>query len=647
MDDNCNGILDDGCPCGGAGVPCYALGLGSQTLAYPWDGGAGCAAGLQACVGGLLSTVCSNEHVPQVEFCDGADTDCDGLPDPVTCPCQNTRACYQGPPNTVNANAAGRSLCRPGTWSCAQPLGQQCVGQVLPAARETCDGFDDDCNGLVDDQADTQPCGPGVCSGTFKQCVNGAQPACTLSSIAGYSAAEVCGDGLDNNCTGVVDDGCVCVPDAGLACWTGPAGACPTDGGPCRGTCARGTQVCGVIADGGTGYGACTGQALPGTESCTNGSDDDCDGTADCSDNDCGGRTCGAGNGRLCVGTSCTCVVDGGTAQPTGEQLCNDGRDNDCDALIDCGESYCNGRACGLNGRVCVGTNCACTVDGGTAQPSGEQLCSDGRDNDCDGLTDCAESFCNGASCATGKTCVGGACTCVDAGVPEPTEATCTDGKDNDCDGLTDCNDPNCAGRACGTGNGYQCSGTSCACSGNGAAPQNPESSCNDGRDNDCDGFTDCADSNCTCTSETSCSNGTDDDGDTYVDCADPDCFRKPCLAGQPTALCCTTYALRNTPNSATCRNLANDPNNCGQCGAVCPSGTCVPRSAGSRNSGACTCPSRNDTQCPSPFGTNQRCVDAGVVDLCSCGGSADKCGNEGQGSMCYVGTQVDICGYQ
>jgi len=58
--------------------------------------------------------------------------------------------------------------------------------------------------------------------------------------------------------------------------------------------------------------------------------------------------------------------------------------------------------------------------------------------------------------------------------VPE----VCSDGLDNDCDGFVDCADPDCsANPACGL-----------VCM--------PEF-CNDGVDNDCDGLSDCADPDC------------------------------------------------------------------------------------------------------------------------------------------------------
>ncbi len=78
----------------------------------------------------------------------------------------------------------------------------------------------------------------------------------------------------------------------------------------------------------------------------------------------------------------------------------------------------------------------------------------------------------------------------------------CNDGRDNDGNGLTDCADPKCGlGALCGA-NGFTCSSDeSCsACSGNGGASEQTESSCGDGFDNDCDGFIDCDDPDCQAT---------------------------------------------------------------------------------------------------------------------------------------------------
>lgn len=87
------------------------------------------------------------------------------------------------------------------------------MDEILPTA-ETCNDFDDDCNGTPDDgnpdagiACDTGlagPCQDGltVCDGGGVQC----------ESIVGPAPAETCGNIVDDDCNGFVDDGCVCDP---------------------------------------------------------------------------------------------------------------------------------------------------------------------------------------------------------------------------------------------------------------------------------------------------------------------------------------------------------------------------------------------------------------------------------------------------
>jgi hypothetical protein len=464
----------------------------------------------------------------------------------------------------------GVGVCRPGTFDCSKPLGSTCVGVDLGGV-ETCNGLDDDCNGAVDDNLPgTAPCAPGVCSSQFRACTNGVEAACTLSAIPGYQPSEACGDQLDNNCNGAVDEGCACDAGASQGCFTGPASAC--DGGACYGICRRGAQLCAPTSDGGLGFGSCGGQVLPLAEACADGLDNDCDNLVDCADPQCATRACatGAASAKTCFNSSCQCVFNGAVSTV---EVCNDGVDNTCDSVVDCAQASCANQACGANGKQCVGTTCSCVVDGGTAEAS-EVSCGDSRDNDCDGLVDCQDSSCAGQTCGTGKRCSQNVCTClVDGGVPQATEALCADGVDNDCDGLIDCADPNCA--------------ASCA------------------------------------TAETNCLDNVDNDGDGKTDCADPDCQHKACASGSAASLCCGTV----------CRNLGNDPANCGQCGTTCTSGTCTPVTTQGKATGACSCAAGAACPMPDPGRTTQSC---GANQLCTCGDDNDRCAVS-QGGRCSI----------
>lgn len=63
---------------------------------------------------------------------------------------------------------------------------------------EVCDGMDNDLDGHVDEGLGTLSCGVGACARTVDVCVNGVGQTCT----PGTPTAEICGDGVDQDCDG-------------------------------------------------------------------------------------------------------------------------------------------------------------------------------------------------------------------------------------------------------------------------------------------------------------------------------------------------------------------------------------------------------------------------------------------------------------
>lgn len=145
-------------------------------------------------------------------------------------------------PGAPDADGDGRNNC----IDCNDNL-----PSVYPGHPEACDGFDNDCNGIVDDTGDVD--GDG-----FSTCTD-----CNDASFAIHPGQHEACDGIDNDCDGSTDED-----------YTNLNSACTAGVGQCQ---ASGVFVCA------TGGGSTQCNAVPGSpapEAC-DGLDNDCDGSTD------------------------------------------------------------------------------------------------------------------------------------------------------------------------------------------------------------------------------------------------------------------------------------------------------------------------------------------------------------------------------
>ncbi|MEK6940470.1 MAG: MopE-related protein, partial [Nanoarchaeota archaeon] len=298
----------------------------------------------------------------------------------------------------------------------------------------------------------------GVCTGSEQTCTLTQWPGCDYTTLTGYGETDICGDGLDNDCDRAIDEGCICAPGSDRAC------------GSITGLCSAGNQICltsGVYNE------SCVGGVLPAPEICDT-KDNDCDGSVDegCScasysqgfNQICGTNACGAGI-RVCESTAAGLVWSEclGNKLPTIE-ICGDSIDNDCDGSPDEGCGCVESRACdGTDVGVCVRGIQKCTNGLFETCTSGvgpeDEKCNDDLDNDCDGSVDEGCPCQNGdqQSCSAKGVCNTTISVCVNGIFPECDftklndyekffELTCNDKKDNDCDGSDDGKDSDCKG---------------------------------------------------------------------------------------------------------------------------------------------------------------------------------------------------------
>jgi MYXO-CTERM domain-containing protein len=463
LDNNCDGQVDEGTGAGGKlSQNCYDGASGTQGVGLCTAGVQVCTA--TAGSGTATWGTCSGEVVPATETCDGKDNNCNGTIDegfdadhdgfvscaacgnPTNCDCDDTnpnvhpgavelcdmvdqncngrlddvpsRVCFSDATGVIPSpvsytgtcpgpTCSPKGECKAGTQSCtAAGAWGTCAGVVLPVGdptqpETTCNGKDDNCNGLVDDGAfDKDGDGYTTCAGDCDDNDPAVHP----------GALEIC-DNKDNDCDGHIDGN-------STSCYTGPAGTVGV------GVCASGTATC--VA--GMASGTCTGEVKPTAEVC-DGLDNDCDGKIDEDfDHDGDGAvSCAECNNRA----GCDCDDHDPFNAPGKPEIC-DCQDNNCNGIVD-DNSVCLAAPChDFDGDGFTNCQGDCDDHNAAIGPNRTEIVGNGVDDDCNGRID-EDVDMDGDGYSTGQ----GDCDDHSKAI-NPGAAEVCDGFDNNCDGRVD-----------------------------------------------------------------------------------------------------------------------------------------------------------------------------------------------------------------
>ncbi|MEW6433740.1 MAG: MopE-related protein [Myxococcota bacterium] len=371
-DDDCDGMTDEG--------------LGDITC-----GVGECRRSAAACANGAPQQC--TPGTPATEVCNDKDDDCDGTTDNgfdkqtdvQHCGGCNTVCAFPHAVPTCVAGVCGIERCQPG-WSNADGVtANGCEYPCTPSDTgiEECNGVDDDCDGLTDEDF-TLASDPNNCGQCNLVCMVPGGSVATYRCVAGVCGVGTCAPGR-GNCNQQYADGCEVDTTTDVQHCGGCAMPCTTPNA--TPLCAAG--ACG-IATCNPGFADCNGQVPDGCEVNTTTSATHCgacnntcsfpNATPACTLGACT-FSCQANwwdaDGQPANGCEYACVRTNG-----GVEAC-DNIDNDCDSRVD--EDFdltTNVNHCGMCNRACTAPF-ATTVC--SASTCGIAACNPGRAN-CNGL---------------------------------------------------------------------------------------------------------------------------------------------------------------------------------------------------------------------------------------------------------------------